>query len=45
MDNGHEIMGLKDIATGFNNFFTNIGPNLAKKLNRLTEVLAYMTVC
>ena len=32
MDNGHEIMGLKDIATGFNNFFTNIGPNLAKKI-------------
>ena len=32
MDDGHEIMGLKDIATGFNNFFTNIGPNLAKKI-------------
>ena len=32
MDNGHEIMGLKDIPTGFNNFFTNIGPNLAKKI-------------
>ena len=32
MDNGLEIMGLKDIATGFNNFFTNIGPNLAKKI-------------
>ena len=32
MDDGHEIIGLKDIATGFNNFFTNIGPNLAKKI-------------
>lgn len=32
MDNGQIFTGDREIAEGFNNFFVNIGPNLAKKI-------------
>ena len=30
--NEHELSGKEEIANGFNTFFTNIGPGLAKKI-------------
>ena len=33
MGNDKEICENQDIAYGFNNFFTNVGPNLAKQIN------------
>ena len=43
LDNGRIYSGNKDIAEGFNNFFVNIGPNLAKKISesktKFTEFL------
>ena len=32
MNNDKEIHEKKEIANGFNNFFTNVGPNLAKEI-------------
>lgn len=44
LDNGRVYSGDKDIAEGFNNFFVNIGPNLAKKISesktKFTEFLS-----
>ena len=31
--NNKRISNKKDIANGFNNFFTNVGPNLAKNIS------------
>ena len=40
------IVNKKDIANGFNNFFVNVGPQLAKNIERIDDrdVLDYMNV-
>ena len=42
MGNDEEICDKQDIANGFNNFFTNIGPNLAKQITLPKKVFDYL---
>ena len=45
MSNGKTVACKKDIANGFNDFFVNVGPNLAKDINipnENTHVLDYL---
>ena len=42
MGNDEEICDKQDIANGFNNFFTNIGPNLAKQITLPKKVFYYL---
>ena len=45
MSNGKTVTHKKDIANGFNDFFVNVGPNLAKDINisnENTHVLDYL---
>ena len=34
-----KIIEIKDIAEEFSNFFTNVGPNLAKKLQKFFKLI------
>ena len=38
VENGREIRNKKDIANGFNSFFINVGPNLAKQIKNPSHV-------
>ena len=35
--NNKRIVNKKDIANGFNNFFVNVGPQLAKNIERIDD--------
>ena len=36
--NGIKIHGKRDIANGFNQYFTNIGPKLAEDIQNVTNI-------
>ena len=40
MGNDKEICDKQDIANGFNNSFTNVGPNLAKQITLPKKVVS-----